>query len=121
MNKYIKEQLNKCKVAVIPEFDDNTTELLISSNNCTKVGITGITTDFYVGMECNIEVEDYIIHPYPGFTLHDNWNCGIIPTDKYMHITVVKEMAKMICIQAIGLNDNKSWGGWLPKKSCKII
>ena len=26
-----------------------------------------------------------------------------------------------ICVKAVGLNDNKSWGGWLPKKSCKII
>ena len=115
MNKFIKEQLNKCKIANIPEFDDDTTELLIQgANKSNKV-------DFELGLEYNIEVEDYIIHPYPGFTLHDNWNKGIVPTDKQMHVLITKDMGKMICVQAIGLNDNKVWGGWLPKKSCKIL
>ena len=115
MNKFIKEQLKKCKIAQIPDFTDKTTELLIPCNNqLSKV-------DFECGGEYNIRVEDYIIHPYPGFTLHDNWNQGIIPTDNLMHVLVTKDMGKMIQVQAVGLNDNKAWRGWLPKKSCKIL
>lgn len=116
MNKFIKEQLNKCKVASIPEFDETTTELIISRSILKQS-----KKEFEFGYEYDIEVEDYILHPYPGFTLHDNWNKGIIPTDKQMHVLVTKDMGKMICVQAIGLNDNKTWGGWLPKKSCKIL
>ena len=116
MNKFIKEQLQKCKVANIPEFDDSSTCISISVG--TK---SGSSVEFQQGMEYDIEVENYIIHPYSGFTLHDNWNKGMVPTDKQMHILVVNEMGKMICVQAVGLNDNKAWGGWLPKKSCKII
>lgn len=115
MNKFIREQLLKCKKAQVPEFDESTTELLIRCNQAEEV------RELHLGQELDIEVEDYIIHPYPGFTLHDNWNKGIIPTDKQMHVLITQELGKMICIQAVGLNDNKAWGGWLPKKSCKIL
>lgn len=116
MNKFIKEQLQKCRVANIPNYDDNTTKIFIGRDS----GVIN-SLELHQGVETDIEVENYIIHPYPGFTLHDNWNKGIIPTDKQMHILVVQEMGKMICVKAVGLNDNKAWGGWLPKKSCKII
>lgn len=116
MNKFIKEQLLKCKVANIPEYDENTVEIFIGKND-NKINLT----DFQQGLEYDIEVENYIIYPYTGFTLHDNWNNGIVPTDKQMHVLITQEMGKMICVKAVGLNDNKSWGGWLPKKSCKII
>lgn len=115
MNKFIKEQLNKCKIANIPNFNDNTVELIIQKQYNNK------KLEFELGYEYDISVEDYIIHPYPGFTLHDNWNKGIVPTDNKMHILVIKDLGKMMCVQAIGMNDNKAWGGWLPKKSCKII
>ncbi len=116
MNKYIKEQLNKCKVAKVPYFDDNTTELSIPFDTSNL-----IPGEFYINMEYNIEVEDYIIHPFPGFNLHDNYNNGIVPTDKFMHIKVLKDMGKMMQIMAIGLNDGQGWSGYLPKKSCKRI
>lgn len=33
MNKFIKEQLNNCRVAKIPQFDDSTTHLIITRKN----------------------------------------------------------------------------------------
>lgn len=113
MNKFIKEQLNRCKIAQIPEFNDETVELLITSKYNRNI--------FEENNECLIEVEDYIIHPYPGFTLHDNWNNGVVPTDKQMRVIIVREMGKMMQVKGVGINDNKAWGGWLPKKSCKIL
>ena len=116
MNRFIKEQLNKCKVAEVPVFDENTTTI-----NILRKNIQTSTAELRTGQEFDVEVEDYIIHPYPGFTLHDNWNKGIIPTDKQMRITVLQEMGKMIRIKGTGINDKKEWEGWLPKKSCKRL
>lgn len=36
MNKFVKEQLNKCRVANIPQFDDATTNIKIVRNDTTK-------------------------------------------------------------------------------------
>lgn len=119
MNKWIKKELEKCKIAKIPEFDDNTTHLVIPKN--VKPDKNIIAGQLYLGQEYIIQVEDYIIHPYSGFTLHDNWNNGIVPTDKQMHIKVDQIMGKMIKIQSIGINDKSIWNGWLPIKSIHIL
>ena len=37
MNKVIKEQLTKCKIANIPSFDDNTTELFIEKTGTNAI------------------------------------------------------------------------------------
>lgn len=115
MNSRIREQLEKCKVANIPNFNDDSTELII------PVGMKKDEDEIKLNGFYLIEVEDYIIHPYSGFTLHDNWNNGIIPTDKQMNICVNQIMGKMIKVDAAGVNDRKHWSGWLPKKSFKIL
>ena len=119
MNKYIKRELEKCKVAQIPEFDESTTQLLISRTG--KGIITQVTGELYQGQKYLIQVENYIVNPFPGFDLHDNWNNGIIPTDKQMEIKVDQIMGKMIKVSAIGYSDRKPWNGWLPRKSIHII
>ena len=110
MNPFIKEQLDNLS---IPVEEVSSTEFLIKKVNETYL-IDLEPKHFYI-----IEVEDYIIHPYKGFTLHENWNKGIVPTDKKMKCEVVKVMGKMIYIEAQGMNDGKMWEGWLPKKSVK--
>ena len=116
MDKIIKEQLNKCKVANIPFFDDNTTEIFIQ-----KGGRVIIKEDLVLNHRYKIEVEDYIIKPYEGFTLHDNWNNGIVPKDKVMNCKIIQIMGKMIKVEAVGVDTNNSWSGWLPRKSIHII
>ena len=61
------------------------------------------------------------MHPFEGFTLHDNWNNGIVPTDVQMNAEILKIMGKMIQVHCIGKNDGNSWDGWLPIKSVKIL
>lgn len=117
MNKYIKEQLSHCKIARIPPFNEDTVEIYISRDSAGK----SQEFEFEIGREYDIEVEDYIIHPYPGFTLHDNWNKGIIPTDKWMHVQVLQTRGKMLQVSAVGLQDQRPWTGWLPRKSCKLL
>ena len=119
MNKFIKEQLKKCRVAIIPYFDDSTTVLHIGLSDGAVVKDTG---ELQLYHNYSIKVEDYIIHPYQGFTLHDNWNSGRIPTDYYMNCQIIKVMGdKMVKISAVGVNDRKPWEGWLPRKSIKIL
>ena len=110
IHQFIKDEISKI---VVPFDKISETEYLIHKNNST-VEMDLEERHFYI-----IEVEDYIIHPYNGFTLHENWNHGVVPTDKEMKCEVVKIMGKMIYVEAQGMNDGLIWAGWLPKKSIK--
>ena len=112
MNPFISEQLDKINVPC--EKISDTEYIFHKNDNLFNV-------EFEQGHYYRIEVENYIIHPYEGFTLHDNWNNGIIPTDNEMQIEVVKIMGKMMKINALGIHDGKMWSGWIPKKSARII
>lgn len=114
MNKFILEQLKNTKVK-LPYYDDNTVELFIPKRNDI------INDENIVGINYKILLEDYIIHPYDGFTLHENWNNNVIPTDNIMNVEIIQQLGKMIKISGIGVNDNKVWSGWVPKSSIKII
>lgn len=116
MNKIIQNELKKCKVANIPFFDDNTTEIIIQ-----KGGKAVVKDDIILNHYYKIEVEDYIIKPYDGFTLHDNWNNGIIPKDKIMNCEVIQIMGKMIKVEAVGADTSNTWTGWLPRKSFHVV
>lgn len=121
MNPFIKEELNKIRVAKLPEYDNNTTHIFIPKT-IRREDVTILPNTWYI-----IELEDYLLHPSDNFTLHDNWNNGIIPMYKYMRCYVETILGKMIKIQGIAVDmktmqdiDYK-WSGWLPKKSIDII
>ena len=96
MNKFIKEQLLKCKVANIPDFNDNTTHIYITKKVCCKTAEVNNKEKMKLNACYLVKLEDYIINPYPGFTLHDNWNKGIIPKYSCMKIFVKNKVGKMI-------------------------
>ena len=112
MNKFILEQLNKVRNVDLPKYDVSTTNIFIPKDS----GSGNI-----VGNTYKIELEDYILHPYSGFTLHENWNNNIIPTDSIMNIEVVDQMGKMLKINGIGIHDGKVWSGWIPRAGIKKI
>lgn len=120
MNEIIKEQLKLLKVAEIPEFDDNTTEIAIPKQEAKEYNIN-------VGKYYLIELENYIINPPETFTLHINWNNNIVPKDKYMKVEIVGIMGKMIKVNGVGydfvnkIDLNTMWEGWLPRKAITII
>lgn len=123
MDKIIKEQLNKCKVANIPFFDDSTTEILIQ-----KGGKAIIKDDLVLNHYYKIEVEDYIVKPYDGFNLASNWNRGIIPQSKILGVKLIQKLGKMCLFDAYGIDDNLNQienqhypNLWLPRKSFHII
>lgn len=121
MNPIIEKQLRRVKIADLPEYDENTTHLLIKKKG-TPVGMSFQEGHYYL-----IELEDYIIHPSPTFTLHTNWNKGVIPTEKCYKCFCIKVIGKMVQIQGVGFDYenredlNVEWDGWLPVKSVKIL
>ena len=121
MNPLISQQLNKVRGVVMPDFDDSTTHLTIPIR----------PNDAPIVLEQDVcyivSVEDYILNPPDGFTLHTNWNGNKIPKHKYMKIDVSKIMGKMVKVNSIGYDINKNvnindiWEGWLPESSITII
>lgn len=121
MNPLIKQQLEKCKVAVIPTFDDDTTILNIPKGTIVTV------SPFEVGRCYLVELADYILNPPPDFTLAINWNQGSIPKHKYYKCEINKLMGNMVKIQGCGyLPDTQEdtfdmWAGWVPQKGIKLL
>ena len=122
MNQVIIDQLNKVKVADLPQWDEDDLHLIIPK----KEGILR-KTNFVENENYIIQLEKYLVEPYEGFTLHDNWNKGIPPRHLFLKVKVIKIMGKMIQVESIGY-DFKSktiiddtWNGWLPSKGIKII
>lgn len=121
INPLIKEQLSKVRRVAIPAIDDDTQVItLMRSEN-------GLPTSLEVDHCYLIKVEDYILNPPEGFTLHTNWNKGLIPKHKVMKVDVCQIMGKMIKVNSIGYDlknqvDTKDlWEGWLPQKAITII
>lgn len=121
MNKVIEDQLKKVKVANIPKYDETTTHLIIPK----KEG--SYEVDFQIGHNYIIQLEDYLIKPFEGFNLHDNWNKGKPPIHTFLKCQVIEIMGKMIKINSIGydMKTHKDipdiWEGWLPRKGIKIV
>lgn len=121
MNSIIKDQLQKCKCPNIPEFTDSTTDILIAKSNVP------LDNPILVGNKYLIKFEDYIVHPYEGFTLHKDWNNNVAPSSIFMTVEVIKIMGKMIKIEGQNYDDDckcntsGSWSGWVPMKSIKLI
>lgn len=121
MNRVVEEQLKKVQVAQLPPYDETTMRLIIPKAE----GI--IKTDLILNKCYLIQLEDYIVNPYDGFTLHDNWNKGIPPKHRFLKVEILQLMGKMIRVNSVGYDFiNKcdipdSWEGWLPRKGIKII
>ena len=122
MNQVIIDQLKKVKIAELPEWDEDDSSMIIPK----KQGYIS-KTDFAENQEYIIQLEKYLIEPFEGFTLHDNWNKGVSPKHLFLKVKVIKIMGKMIQFDTVGYDFksktviNDSWNGWLPRKGIKII
>ena len=121
MNPLIKDQLSKIQRLNVPSYDDSTTQLTLTKNDIKVV--ESLQEDHcYL-----ISVDDYILNPPEGFTLHTNWNNNTYPKHKIMKIDVTKIMGKMVKVNSMGYDMKNQtdttdmWTGWLPQKSIKII
>lgn len=120
LNPLMKEQLNKCEVADIPLFDDNTLELVIPKKSKEK--------NFQLNKYYIVELADYLINPGEIVSFHINWNQGRVPKSKYLKVCISQLMGKMIKVDGIGFDpkSNKDLEDfytnlWLPSNDVKII
>lgn len=111
MNKFIEQQLKKCR-ANLPDWNCTTTKLVIPMNG-SKVSEQ---KDLVVGNRYKIKLANYIVNEPPNFTLSANWNKGTKPPEVEMIISITKIMGKMVQVSGMGVNLNFKWSGWLPKK-----
>lgn len=119
MNKFIENELKKCEVAEIEQV--SATEFNVKKK---KNILDLIKVNFcYI-----IKLENYIINPNENFTLHVNWNNGVIPKSQYMKVIITQIMGKMIKIDGCGFDfDSKVdlkdsyLGLWLPLGGIKIM
>lgn len=122
MNQVVIDQLNKVKVANLPDWNEDDLHMVIPR----KQGIIR-NNAFVENNEYIIQLEKYLVEPFEGFTLHDNWNKGIPPKHLFLKVKVIKIMGKMINFESLGYDFksksiiNEVWNGWLPQKGIKII
>lgn len=121
MNDLIKQQLQNCKVANVPQFSDNDTQIVIPKG-------TSLTVSPYQVHKCYvIELENYIINPPQTFTLADNWNNGSVPKRKYYKCEISQVVGKMVKIIGCGYDPDTDtdfsdvWEGWVPQNGIKLI
>ena len=118
MNKFIEEELKKCKIANVKQVSD--TEYVITKQKNIEEELQ--LNSYYI-----FEIADYVLHPNQNFTLAENWNKGVIPKSKRIKATVVQTLGKMMKVDAIGVDEldndlNDVYIGlWLPFNSVKII
>lgn len=112
MNKDIEKELNKCKIAKIPEYSEDILEIVINKHSNLDV----LENHYY-----QVKLEDYIVHEPDNFNLSSNWNNGQKPPEVLMVIKVEKIVGKMIKVEGIGKESAIVWSGWLPRKSVEIL
>lgn len=112
MNKFIKEQLLKCKVK-LPDWNDRTTELVINSSH------NAVTRDVHSG-SFSIRIKNYIINEPSNFTLSSNWNGGTKPPEENMVVDILEKRGKMYKVKGVGVSSQITWEGWLPEKGFTI-
>lgn len=121
MNPIIKKQLESCKVADIPLYDDKDSVIKIPKGAIVEV------SPYQVGKCYLVEIADFVINPSDGNTLASNWNKGTSPKHKYYKCEISKIVGKMICILGYGYNMETSqdtsdlWEGWVPQSGIKLL
>ena len=121
MDKLIKEQLSKVKVAVLPPYDENVTEIFIPKT--TQI----LSKNVLEGNYYLVQLAPFILNEPEGYNLSSNWNNGSVPLHSCYKCEVNKILGKMIKITGIGydLNNqidlNYMWSGWVPQEGVTIL
>lgn len=118
MNKIVKEQLKKCETARLPNFDDNTTHLLIKKYEPISV----VANCYYL-----IEISAGVLNPTANSLLASNWNNGSIPKYNHYKCEINRVVGTMIKVTGLAFDINTNsdinemWSGWLPLDGINII
>ena len=119
MNSIIKDQLNKCKVAKIPSFEDSATYIYIPKVNYIQTTNMLPNHAYLVKIKPNIKNND---------TIAFNWNNGVKPLYNYYRAEKVGEVGNMIKLNGIAFNVDtgesiftQPFYGYLPVDGFEII
>lgn len=111
MNKFVKQQLERCRIS-LPSWNEDTTQLIIPKY---------LTQQINSSNEFTIEIKNYILNEPPNFTLSHDWNNDTVPPETHMYVVYVDTKGKMTKVQGRGVTTNIPWVGWLPNKSFEVI
>lgn len=111
MNKFVKKELQKCRLS-LPKWDNDTTQLVIPLHNSQSE-----LSDTIV----EITIKNYIINEPPNFTLSTDWNGGTTPPENQMRVRYIDTKGKMTKVSGVGINTNIHWEWWLPNKSFEVL
>lgn len=128
MQKFIKEQLSSCKLAKVPEFDDNTTTMIIprigSEETLSEEAVEekkAPPINLEVGKRYIFEVDDSLVHDSIWYKeIHNKWNSGLGPKEPVIGAKVVEIKGRMIKVESVD-RYNYTWNGWLPYGNIKIV
>lgn len=115
MTETIRKQLEKCRVANIPNYDKNTTHIIIPKSSVTN------DESFLIGHYYEINIDKSLVNDYSDNTLSVNWNHNTHPPSVHLNVCVNKLMGKMANVDCIGVDNGIQWSGWLPMKNIKIV
>lgn len=121
MNNIIKKQLENCKVAVIPNYSDTDTRIVIPKGSSMSV------TPYQVHHFYIVELGAHIINPPQTSTLASNWNGGRVPSRRYYKCEISNVMGNMVKIIGCGYDPETDsdcsdvWEGWVPQDGIKLI
>lgn len=99
MKKILFDELNKV-TSVKLDFNLSTTELFIPKT------IKILNSALKKGSVYTIELADFIVMPGVSSTLASNWNGGIVPKHKKYIVEIVDNMANMIKVNGVAVDDN---------------
>ena len=127
MQRFIKEQLLSCQNANIPDFDDNTTTIIVPMMGHNEVEVEEVTEkekppiDVEVGKRYIFEVDDKLVHDCLWYKeIHNKWNSGLGPKEPVIGATVLEIKGRMIKVESVD-RYNYTWTGWLPYCNVTII
>lgn len=118
MNKAIKDQLEKVKVANIGYYDNDTTEIIIPRFEQVR---------YEIGSYYLVKLDGALTSPTGNELLISNWNKGTYPRCEFLKIDVTKVLGKMIYVNALGYDNEKQedlnycWTGWLPIQQLELV
>lgn len=115
MNKFVQDQLSKCKDADLSNYNESENSFFIPK----KTSIRLLEDSCYI-----IKLNDTI---FSNEVLKSNWNNNTVPPHRYLKVDISKIMANMIKVNSIAYDVdtnkdlNKVWSGWLPSDQINVI
>ena len=118
MNRIIKQQLSKLKVAKVDSYDE-LKHTFVFKKHVAKI--------FKLDAVYIIRLDRSLLNAYGDEILVNNWNQGKFPKYACMRVQVTKKMGDKIFVCGVYYDDvmkkdmNEYYNGWLPDEKLEII